>query len=100
VEFAQLRLARTLYHQWLLLPTAERGRLAPMAREVKELALDLRGQYNLRNAEADLAMANEALGIVLMEAVESDPHRHPAEVEALRRQLQREFNRAALPQAA
>jgi hypothetical protein len=96
----QMRLARALYHEWRLLPDRERGRIAPIAREVKGLALDLRGQFDAIRAEAELALANEGLAIVILEAVEADRSRPESEVQALRRHLQSELYRAALPQAA
>jgi hypothetical protein len=91
----QLRLARALYHEWRLLPERERGRTAAIAREVKELALDLRGHTNPYDAEAELAMANEGLAIVIMDAIERDRRREPSEVEAMRAYLQQELFRAA-----
>jgi hypothetical protein len=96
----QLRLARALYHEWRLLPDRERGRIAPVAREVKELALDLRGHVDMAAAEAELGLANEGLAILILEAVEADSRREPADVEALRAHLQNELYRAAVPQAA
>ena len=62
----QLRLARSLYHEWRLLPDPERERLAPLAREVKDLALDLRGVLDFEKAEAELAFATEALARMLV----------------------------------
>jgi hypothetical protein len=96
----QMRLARVLYHEWRILPERQRGQLAPLAREVKELALDLRGAGDVGRAEAELGMANEALAIVIMEVAERDRSRTDAEVESLRRYLQAELYRAALPRAA
>jgi hypothetical protein len=61
----ELRRARTLYHEWRCLPDHERGRIAPFAREVKELALDLRGHGDVGEAERDLAQANDALSTIL-----------------------------------
>jgi hypothetical protein len=61
----ELRRARALYHEWRLLPQREMARLAPFAREVKELALDLRGQTNSAAAERELAAANNALDEML-----------------------------------
>jgi len=61
----ELRRARALYYEWRQLPERERGRIAPFAREVKELALDLRGHVNGADAERDLAYANDALGAIL-----------------------------------
>ena len=83
-----------------MLPERQRSRIAPTAREVKELALDLRGQFDAIRAEAELALANEGLAILILEAVESDRSRDLSEVEALRRHLQAELYRAAIPQAA
>ena len=64
----ELRRARALYYEWRCLPDGERGRVAPFAREVKELALDLRGHANAHDAECELTRANDALNIVLHEA--------------------------------
>lgn len=61
----ELRLARALYHEWRLLPQREMARLAPFAREVKELALDLRGHCDSSAAELELAQANDALDEML-----------------------------------
>jgi surfactin synthase thioesterase subunit len=61
----ELRRARALYHEWRSLPDRERKRLAPFAREVKELALDLRGHVDGAGAERELALANETLGAFL-----------------------------------
>lgn len=61
----ELRRARALYHEWRLLPQRELARLAPFAREVKELALDLRGHADASGAELELAEANDALDAML-----------------------------------
>ena len=61
----ELRTARALYHEWRLLPERERCRIAPFAREVKELALDMRGQVDVEAAAHELAEANAALNAVL-----------------------------------
>jgi hypothetical protein len=61
----ELRRARALYHHWRNLPERERARLTPFAREVKELALDLRGHANSDDAERELEQANDALWAVL-----------------------------------
>ena len=64
----ELRRARSLYHEWRLLPQREMARLAPFAREVKELALDLRGHADLADAESELAEANDALDGMLRDS--------------------------------
>ena len=61
----ELRRARALYYEWRCLPERERGRVAPFAREVKELALDLRGHADSSAAERELAGANDALDAML-----------------------------------
>lgn len=65
----ELRTARSLYYEWRCLPERDRERLAPFARKVKELALDLRGHDDQREALTELAHANEALSTVLRYAV-------------------------------
>jgi hypothetical protein len=61
----ELRRARALYYEWRCLPDRERGRIAPFAREVKELALDLRGHEDAREALRELGQANDALTAIL-----------------------------------
>ena len=90
----QLRLARTLYREWQLLEEPARARIAPIAREVKDLALELRGRFDRGAAEGELAEANEALAIVIVEAVAGT--RDEAEI---RRHIESEFTRAALDSA-
>lgn len=65
----ELRKARSLYDEWRHLPEIPRGRLAPHAREVKELALDLRGHVDSAEAEAELALANQSFAAVLYAAI-------------------------------
>jgi hypothetical protein len=64
----ELRRARGLYYEWRCLPERERGRTAPYAREVKELALDLRGHEDAGQAEHELAQANDALSTILRQS--------------------------------
>lgn len=67
VMHPELRRARTLYQEWRWLPERERARIAPFAREVKELALDLRGHADADAPAAarELADANAALQAIL-----------------------------------
>jgi len=46
-------------------PPRARARADPFAREVKELALDLRGQDDSVEAERRLEQANDALMVIL-----------------------------------
>ena len=61
----ELRRARALYFEWRLLPESERAGVAPIAREVKELALDLRGREDYGAALRELTAANDALWAIL-----------------------------------
>ena len=61
----ELRRARVLYHEWRILGERDRAWIAPLAREVKELALDLRGHVNGAEAVRELAQANDALADML-----------------------------------
>jgi hypothetical protein len=61
----ELRRARGLYHDWRILPEAERRRVALIAWEVKELALDLRGHADSADAVRELAEANDTLAATL-----------------------------------
>lgn len=90
----QMKLARTLYREWQLLGEPARSRTAPIAREVKDLALELRGRFDRGAAEAELAEANEALAIVLVDAVAGT-----REEAAIRAHVESEFTRAALDSA-
>lgn len=65
----ELRRARGLYYEWRCLPERERGRIAPFAREVKELALDLRGYVDDGDAVRELSQANDALTAILRHSV-------------------------------
>jgi hypothetical protein len=65
----EMRRARNLYHEWRILPERERGRIAPFAREVKELALDLRGHADGVEAVKELSLANDALAVILRNTV-------------------------------
>jgi hypothetical protein len=65
----ELRRARNLYDEWRVLSERDRGRIAPFAREVKELALDLRGHLDARAAETELAQANDALEAILRHSI-------------------------------
>ena len=90
----QMKLARTLYREWQMLDEPQRGRTGPIAREVKDLALELRGRFDRGVAEAELAQANEALAIVLIEAVAGEP-----DEAAVRSHIEAEFTRAAFGSA-
>jgi hypothetical protein len=92
-----VRVARSLYGRWRLLPRDERERTAGVAEDAKEKALAVRGMLEPERtqAEADLRAANESLAEALVGSAESDPEVGAAEVEALREDLRRELERLA-----
>jgi hypothetical protein len=85
-----VRIARLLYRQWEGLAPAERERLEPLAGNVKERALEVRGQVDDGAAERELERASTELA----EALGAD------EVAELRLQLRRELERVDREQRA
>jgi hypothetical protein len=92
-----VRVARSLYARWHVLPAAERERIAEVAEDAKEKALALRGAGAAERAaaERELRAASESLAAALVETAESDPEIAAAEVDALREDLRRELERLA-----
>jgi hypothetical protein len=90
-----VRVARSLYGHWRLLPEADRARIAAFAEDTKEKALSLRGSSDRARAEEDLRTSSETLAAALVETAESDPELVPEDVERLRDDLRRELGRLA-----
>jgi hypothetical protein len=90
-----VRVARSLYDRWRLLPEADRERIAAFAEDTKEKALSLRGSSDRARAEQDLRASTETLAAALVETAESDPELPPDDVELLREDLRRELQRMA-----
>jgi hypothetical protein len=88
-----VRVARSLHGRWRVLPAADRERIARLAADAKEKALDLRGAGDRVQAEADLKAANESLAAALVETAESDPEVAQEDVDELREDLRRELER-------
>jgi hypothetical protein len=88
-----IRVARSLYARWRVLPEADRERIAPLAEDAKEKALSLRGASDRSRAAADLRGANETLAAALVETAEADPEVDEDEVRRLRDDLRRELER-------
>jgi hypothetical protein len=95
-----VRVARSLYSRWRLLPEADRERIAAFAEDTKEKALSLRGSNDPHRAEEDLRSSTETLAAALVETAESDPELEPGDVEELREELRRELQRLAASSAA
>ena len=90
-----VRVARSLYGRWRLLPEPQRERIADLAEHTKEQALTLRGEPDFGRAAAELRAANETLAAALVETAEADPERSAEEVAELREDLRRELARLA-----
>ena len=90
-----IRVARSLYSRWRLLPEADRRRIESLAEDLKAQALALRGATDLDKAEADLRDANELFAAALVETAEADPELDATEVHELRQDLRRELERLA-----
>jgi hypothetical protein len=90
-----VRVARSLYGRWRLLPAPDRERIASFAEDTKEKALSLRGSNDRDRAEADLRASSETLAAALVETAESDPELAAEDVQQLREELRRELARLA-----
>ncbi|MEA2420384.1 MAG: hypothetical protein QOE60_2590 [Thermoleophilaceae bacterium] len=90
-----IRVARSLYGRWRILPEADRRRIEPLAEDLKDQALALRGAPDRAQAEADLCAANETFAAALVETAEADPEVDSTEVHELREDLRRELERLA-----
>jgi hypothetical protein len=90
-----IRVARTLYQRWRLLPEADRRRIESLAEDLKSQALALRGATDLQEAEDNLRSANELFAAALVETAEADPELGASEVHELREDLRRELERLA-----
>jgi hypothetical protein len=90
-----VRLARTLHSRWLRMGEDERERLAPLARDARDRALDLRGSADREQAERELKAANESLAAAIVASAEADPEVDEVEVAGLRADLRRELDRLA-----
>jgi hypothetical protein len=90
-----VRVARSLYGRWRVLPEADRLRIEPLAEDLKRSALDLRGAGNRERAERDLRAANETFAAALLETAEADPLIGAEDVRELREDLRRELDRLA-----
>jgi uncharacterized membrane protein YebE (DUF533 family) len=86
-----VRVARSLYGRWRLLPAADRERIAAFAEDAKEKALSVRGASDPTQAQAELRDASETLAAALVETAESDPEIDTDEVAELREELRREL---------
>jgi hypothetical protein len=90
-----VRVARSLYGRWRVLPQADRERIGSFAEDAKQKAFSVRGSNDPTQAQADLRAASESLAAALVETAESDPEIAADEVTELREELRRELERLA-----
>ena len=88
-------MARAIHARWHRLSAAERGRLKPLADDVRQRALDLRGHADPEPAGRGLQAANERLAGAMVQSAEADPEVSQDEVTRLREELARELERLA-----
>ncbi len=93
VALLGVRVARALHGRWRRLSAKERERLGPLAHDVRERALDLRGAADPQTAGRELQEANEKLADAMVESAEADPDASEAEVLRLRQDLSSELER-------
>ena len=85
-----VRVARLVYRRWEALAPAERLRLEPLATDLKERALEVRGKVDAGEAERELELATTELAAEM----------GADEVAELRAELRRELDRVAREQRA
>jgi hypothetical protein len=90
-----VRVARSLYGRWRVLPEADRLRIESLAEDLKRRALDARGAPDRERAGQDLRAANQTFAAALVETAEADPEIGEDEVRQLREDLRRELERLA-----
>jgi uncharacterized membrane protein YebE (DUF533 family) len=90
-----IRVARSLYSRWRVLPDPHRRRIEPLAEELKARALDVRGAPDRGQASRDLEDASRSFAAALVETAEADPEIDDDEVRQLREELRRELERLA-----
>ena len=90
-----VRVARGLHGRWRRLSAVERERLEPLAEDVRERALDLRGEADPETAGRELRDANVKLADAMVESAQADPEVSESEVVRLREDLSRELERLA-----
>ena len=90
-----VRVARSLYGRWRVLPDQDRRRLEGLAEDLKHRALELRGASDSERANEGFLAANETLAAALVETATANPAVGEDEVLQLRSDLKRELERLA-----
>lgn len=90
-----ITVARSLHSRWRRMPSARRETLARIADDVKQRALDVRGETDQGVADQELRAANEKLADAMVASAKADPDVTEIEVRDLRDDLARELERLA-----
>jgi hypothetical protein len=90
-----VRVSRSLYGRWRVLPEQDRRRIEGLAEDLKHQALELRGAPDAGRANEDLRAANETLAAALVDTAQANPEVGQEEVRELRDELRRELQRFA-----
>ena len=90
-----IRVARAMHGRWRRMSATDRDRLEPLAEDVRERALDLRGEADPETAGRELREANVRLADAMVESAQADPEVSESDVLRLREDLSRELERLA-----
>ena len=88
-----VRVARSLYGRWRVLPEQDRRRIEGWPRTSSTERSTLRGASDSERANEGLRVANETLAAALVETAAADPEVDEDEVLQLRSDLKRELER-------
>ena len=88
-----VRVARSLYGRWRVLPEADRRPLETLAEDLKARALELRGALDPERARTELRGASESFAAALVRTARADPEVDEGELQRLRADLRRELER-------
>lgn len=90
-----IAVARSLHGRWRRMPAARRAQIERIADDVKERALDMRGESNPAAAGQELQAASEKLVDAMVQSAQADPDVSEVQVRDLRADLARELERLA-----
>lgn len=90
-----ITVARSLHSRWRRMPAAHREKLERIADDVKQRALDVRGEQDPDAAGQELRAANEKLADAMVASAKADPDVSEIAVRDLRDDLARELDRLA-----
>jgi hypothetical protein len=90
-----IAVARSLHGRWQRMPAARRAKIERIADDVKDRALDMRGETDQAAAGQELRAANEKLADAMIESAQAAPEVSDVQVRDLRADLERELDRLA-----